>query len=162
MTQTFKCVLFDLDGTLLSTGGAGIRALETAFFELHGVKNCLSEIDCAGKTDPAIIREIFTVKIGRDCSAAEMAETQERYLAHVEGECARAEDYFVVSGIPGLLERLKSLGVILGLGTGNLERGARKKLNRSGLNPYFPFGGFGSDSEERSEILRAGHKKACR
>ncbi|OGR89481.1 MAG: hypothetical protein A3A86_00150 [Elusimicrobia bacterium RIFCSPLOWO2_01_FULL_60_11] len=160
MPQRFKCVLFDLDGTLLSTGGAGIRALEKAFFELHGLARAMEGVEAAGKTDPAIIREIFTVKLGRDCGADSMSAAQERYLSHLESECARAEDYFVMRGIPEVLERLKALETVIGLGTGNLERGARKKLHRSGLNPYFSFGGFGSDSEDRAEILREGHRKA--
>jgi phosphoglycolate phosphatase-like HAD superfamily hydrolase len=67
-----------------------------------------------------------------------------------------------MDGIPKLLQTLSSMDVVMGLGTGNLERGARIKLERAGLNGYFPFGGFGSDSEDRPELLRIGKEKAER
>jgi len=161
MSRKFKCILFDLDGTLLSTGGAGIRALDRACFELFGLKNSMAGIQPAGKTDPAIIREIFTSKLERNCTPKEMSEVQERYLHFLDDECEKAADYNIIPGIPGLLTKLKALEILMGLGTGNLEAGARKKLKRSGLNPFFKFGGFGSDSEDRVEILLAGHRRAC-
>ncbi len=161
MNKRFKCILFDLDGTLLSTGGAGIRALDRAFFELHGLEKSLDRIDPAGKTDPAIIREIFRLKLGRPCAADEMEAVQQRYLQHLPVECRTADDYKIMEGIPKILEHIQSLDLAVGLGTGNIESGARKKLDRSGLNKYFPFGGFGSDSEDRPELLKIGHAKAC-
>ncbi len=160
MTKRFKCILFDLDGTLVTTGGAGVRALERAFAEIFSLSNALDGIDCAGKTDPRIIREIFQQKLSRDCSGADMTRVQERYLHHLPGECEIADDYVVMKGIPEILEHLMTLDVVMGLGTGNIETGARKKLHRGGLNRYFPFGGFGSDSEDRAELLKVGHAKA--
>ncbi len=65
-----------------------------------------------------------------------------------------------MEGIPELVQRLRGMGVVLGLGTGNLERGARVKLERAGLNGYFAFGGYGSDSEDRVELLKAGRSRA--
>jgi phosphoglycolate phosphatase-like HAD superfamily hydrolase len=89
-----------------------------------------------------------------------MLEVQDRYLRHLPQECATAPDYEVIEGVPELLKDLSELGMVSGLGTGNLERGARIKLERAGLNPYLPFGGFGSDSESRPDLLKAGRAKA--
>ena len=158
--ERFKCVLFDLDGTLVSTGGAGVRALVSAFRSLFGIPDAMKGIQPAGKTDPVIIREIFKKTVKRNCTALEMRAVQEKYLEFLAGECDRARDYRVMQGIPDLLLKLTAMKVLLGLGTGNLERGARTKLSRGGLNPFFRFGGFGSDSEERHELLAAGRRKA--
>ena len=154
-----KCILFDLDGTLVNTCGAGNRALEKTFFELYGTPHAMDDIDCAGKTDPAIIREIFRACLDRDCAPEEMERVQKKYLGRLKGECEKTE-YVVMKGIPELLGALKKLDVSMGLGTGNLEKGAKIKLARSGLNPFFAFGGFGSDSESRPELLRIAFEKA--
>ncbi len=155
-----KCILFDLDGTLVSTGGAGLRALEKAFVELYKLPRAMKNVNPAGKTDPAIIREIFKLNFDRDCDVSEMERVQRAYLERLPDECRTAEDYEVMHRIPDLLSRLEGLGVVMGLGTGNIEQGARIKLERSGLNGYLPFGGFGSDAEERSALLLEGKKKA--
>ncbi len=157
-----KCILFDLDGTLVSTGGAGARALEKAFVSLYNLPRAMEKVNPAGKTDPAIIREIFSVNFKRNCDDSEMESVQARYLAELPGECRSADDYAVMERIPELLSRLQTMAVVMGLGTGNIERGARIKLERSGLNAYLPFGGFGSDAEERSALLLEGKRKAER
>ncbi len=155
-----KCILFDLDGTLVTTGGAGIRALEKAFLILFQIPNSMKNIDPSGKTDPAIIREIFLDCLGRDPAPEEMRSVQDTYLSLLGDECDRAEDYRIMSGIPGLLSQLLREDITVGLGTGNLERGARIKLKRAGLNHFLPFGGFGSDHEDRAELLKIGRKRA--
>ncbi len=155
-----KCVLFDLDRTLVTTGGAGNRALEKAFQNVCGIGNAMDGIDPSGKTDPAIIREIFLRRGNRNCTDAEMASIQEKYLNFLPDECDRSAGYQVMDGIPGILSSLQKKGVIVGLGTGNLEKGARIKLGRSKLNSFFPFGGFGSDSENRAELLDIAYQKA--
>lgn len=157
-----KCVLFDLDGTLVSTGGAGNRALEKAFLMLYNIPNAMEHIDPAGKVDPAIIREIFQFYLHRDCSEDEMNQVQQKYLEFLPQECEQSPHYRVMDGIHSLLDELKRREVIMGLGTGNLEQGARIKLNRAELNHYFPFGGYGSDSESRPDLLKIGFLKAKR
>lgn len=155
-----RCILFDLDGTLITTGGAGRRALEKAFQSLYGIVGAMQEVNPAGKTDPKIIREIFAKHFHRDCSDREMQTVQEEYLNFLRNECEQAEGYCVREGIPVLLEELHKRKMLVGLGTGNLEKGARIKLERSGLNPALRFGGFGSDSENRTEILQIAHQRA--
>jgi phosphoglycolate phosphatase-like HAD superfamily hydrolase len=154
------CFLFDLDGTLVSTGGAGNRALDAAFLKLHGIRGSLDGIDPAGKTDPMIVREIFQMKLGRSATEAEIAQIREAYFLNLPQECANAERYKVMTGIETILDTLQASGAAVGLGTGNWEKGARIKLERAGLNHYFAFGGYGSDSEHRPSLLEAGHKKA--
>ncbi len=160
MSQSVKCALFDLDGTLVSTGGAGAEALDRAIEQLYGIANAMRAIDPQGKTDPRIIREIFAQNLKRDCGPNELFAVQKLYLEFLREECANADKYQVLNGVRELLEQLQNKNVLLGLGTGNIEAGARIKLERADLNTYFPFGGYGSDSEERSELLRIGAEKA--
>lgn len=156
------CVLFDLDGTLISTGGAGNRALEKAFFALYKRSRAMKNVNPAGKTDPAIIREIFSKRFRRDCEEPEMRRVQEQYLGFLAAECETSPGYRVMKGIPELLDQLREREILTGLATGNLERGARIKLTRASLNAALPFGGFGSDSHDRAELLKIAHKKAER
>jgi phosphoglycolate phosphatase-like HAD superfamily hydrolase len=156
-----KLFLFDLDGTLVSTGGAGIRALDLTFEKMFGRKNMSAGCDPQGKTDPAIFREIIHLAFGRDMTAAELAQITHTYLRYLSIEVRYSKDYRILPGVEKFLDHLMTRGdILLGLGTGNLEAGARLKLQRSQLNPYFPFGGFGSDAEIRSQVLQRGHRRA--
>ncbi|MBI2945641.1 MAG: HAD family hydrolase [Candidatus Wallbacteria bacterium] len=150
-----RIVLFDIDGTLMLSGGAGARALGTAFRELHQVPEVMAEITYAGRTDPSIVRDIFRVKLGRPGADGEVERILERYVAHLQGEIGTSPKAQVLPGIEPLLQSLSGRDdVVLGLLTGNIERGARLKLGRFGLDRYFEFGGFASDSEDRDEIAR--------
>lgn len=160
MNYRVKCILFDLDGTLVDTGGAGNRALEKALWSIYKVRNAMKGVNPAGKTDPAIIREIFLNCFKRNCTNKEMRAVQKKYLQYLKRECEISDGYRVMKGIPSLLNRLRKEKVLVGLGTGNLEEGARIKLIRSNLNSLLPFGGFGSDSEDRAELLKIGKLKA--
>ncbi len=156
-----KLFLFDLDGTLVTTGGAGLKALTQTFEKVYGVKNVLENFSCSGKTDPAIFRELAIHHMHKNLSPLEMAHLQQTYLRYLSIHVRYSKDYHVLPGVERFLEYLIVRGdILLGLGTGNLERGARIKLSRSNLSPYLPIGGFGSDSEDRSLILKAGHRKA--
>lgn len=151
-----KAVLFDIDGTLLVTGGAGAVAWQRAFLELHGVEANIEEHTHAGMTDPEIAEIVFREVIGRDGSEAERAEAIAGYLSHLPDAVAESDGYRVMPGIEETLPRLTDKGVLLGIVTGNIEAAAHIKLARADLNRFFAFGGYGSDSRDRTELTRKG------
>ncbi|HET9197766.1 MAG TPA: HAD family hydrolase [Solirubrobacterales bacterium] len=147
-----KAILFDIDGTLLHTGGAGAEAWQRAFRELYEVEANIEEHTHAGMTDPEIAEIVFREVMGRDGSDVERAEAIGCYLGHLAEAVAESEGYFVIEGIEELLPRLVERGLLLGLVTGNIESAAHLKLARGDLNKYFAFGGYGSDSRSRTEL----------
>jgi phosphoglycolate phosphatase-like HAD superfamily hydrolase len=153
-------MLFDVDGTLLLSGGAGALALNDAFLSLFGVPNAMSRVHPHGKTDPAICQEMFMTYFGREAGEEELARLMEVYLEMLPARVESSRNYHIMPGFPGVLDALAAReDVLLGLGTGNFEQGARIKLARGGLNAYFPFGGFGCDSADRPSLLEAGFRR---
>lgn len=157
-------VLFDIDGTLVTCGGAGRRAMERAFDE-HALARSTSDFSFGGMTDRAIVREAF-VRGGREVDDASLDATLERYLAHLADELTRAAGYRVLEGVHELLdaleaERARGRAIAIGLGTGNLARGAELKLRVSDLWRRFAFGGFGSDHEDRARLLDRGRSRGA-
>jgi phosphoglycolate phosphatase len=158
-----KLFLFDVDQTLVNTGGAGLRALDRACQKLLRIDRAMEGIDPSGKTDPAIVREIFSrsgiVVDGR----VGIDTVLESYLAFLHEEVEVSEKYHVLPGIVSILDEILARpNTMVGLATGNIELGARVKLQRGGLNSYFSFGGFGSDSEDRTELVRKAAEAATR
>lgn len=156
-----KILLFDVDQTLVNTGGAGIRALNRAFESLFDLADAMDGVSSHGKTDRAIVREIFLAR-GLKTPATEEVLNQvlKSYLRFLPDEVTTSSIYQVLPGISELLRDLSSDSrALVGLATGNVEEGARIKLDRGGLNSFFGFGGFGSDSESRPELV---HRAASR
>jgi phosphoglycolate phosphatase len=149
-----RAVLFDIDGTLLVTGGAGGAAWQRAFDELHGVEANVAEHTDAGMTDPEIAAIIFREVIGREGDQAERSKAIAAYLRHLPETVAESPGYTVMPGIERLLDDLIDGGSLLGLVTGNIEAAAHIKLSRGGLNRFFSFGGYGSDSSDRVEVTK--------
>jgi phosphoglycolate phosphatase len=147
-------VLFDIDGTLLVTGGAGAVAWQRAFRELYDVDADIEEHTKSGMTDPEIAEIVFREVVGRDGTDAERATAIGAYLSHLAEAVAESEGYRVMPGIEELLPRLVGQGVLLGIVTGNIEAAAHIKLARGDLNRFFAFGGYGSDSRDRTELTR--------
>ncbi len=155
-----EAVLFDIDGTLLVTGGAGAVAWQRAFLELHGIEANIEEHTHAGMTDPEIAEIVFREVIGRDGSEGERAEAIAGYLGHLADAVNESEGYRVMPGIAEILPRLAGHGIVLGLVTGNIEPAARIKLARADLNRWFPFGGFGSDARDRTVLTKKAVERA--
>jgi phosphoglycolate phosphatase len=147
-----KLVLFDIDGTLISDGGASREAFAAALLEVFDYRGELRRYDFSGRTDPQIAHMIL-----RDAGWSEadidarMARLWDKYVAELEQhERSRVRE---LPGVRGLLDTLRANDrVTLALLTGNIERGARLKLSGPALNEYFPFGAFGSDSPHREEL----------
>lgn len=150
-----EAVLFDIDGTLITTGGAGAVAWRRAFEELHGTPLDIREVTESGMTDPEVGRVALRNILGRDPDGRELAAAMGHYLRHLSAAVDEADGYRVMPGVEELLERLVDDGHLLGLTTGNVEAAAHIKLARAGLNRFFSFGGYGSDSRERTELTRS-------
>lgn len=157
-----KLLLFDVDQTLVNTGGAGLRALDRACRKLLSLENAMDGIDPSGKTDPAIVREIFARTGIASNLETQLQSVLESYLSFLKDEVGTSEKYRVLPGISGILAEVSARAdVVLGLATGNIELGARVKLERGDLNRYFTFGGFGSDSEHRTSLVKKAAEKAA-
>ncbi|MBI1988074.1 MAG: HAD hydrolase-like protein [Nitrospinae bacterium] len=158
-----KVFLFDVDGTLINTGGAGSRALVRAFRARYAVENALKGLILDGKTDPWIIREVLQLNLGLSPGPEQVRQVMESYLAFLEGEVQSSPNFRIMPGIELLLAELAAReDALVGLATGNIEQGARIKLERAGIYPYFRLGGYGSDSEERPELVKIAIRKAER
>lgn len=154
MRGLIEAVLFDIDGTLITTGGAGGEAWKRAFVELYGKPLDIREVTESGMTDPEVGRVALRNILGRDPDRRELAAAMGHYLRHLSHAVDESDGYRVMPGIEELLERLVDAGHLLGLTTGNVEAAAHIKLARSGLNRFFSFGGYGSDSNQRAELTR--------
>ncbi len=154
-------VLFDVDGTLITSGGTGRRALIRAFERVYGRPDACDAFSFAGMTDRGIFRRGLEA-IGVDPSAAHIDALLGDYLALLGDEVAAAPVYRVHDGIVAALRACaQRKGLALGLGTGNVERGARTKLARVELNGWFSFGGYGCDAEDRAELIAVGARRGA-
>jgi phosphoglycolate phosphatase-like HAD superfamily hydrolase len=143
--------LWDIDGTLISSGGAGMRALQTALKTTFAIDGSLVDIDFAGRTDRCIMRRIFA-KFGLAATEENFARFFEAYLTALPAELANPNAR-VLPGVAALLLAAAARGdLVQGLLTGNIRRGAELKLGFHGLWQHFPFGAFADDSELRNEL----------
>ncbi|HEV8608702.1 MAG TPA: HAD family hydrolase [Thermoanaerobaculia bacterium] len=144
-----RLVLFDVDGTLISSGRAARESILAALSSVLGWEGSADGNDFSGKTDPQILRELVVDVVGAARFDATVDAVLDRYVDEL-GRRLRPEAVVPKPGVPALLERLaRDPRVTLGLLTGNIERGARMKLEPPGFNRYFPFGAFGDDSADR-------------
>lgn len=153
-----KVLLFDIDGTLIRAGGSGRKALNRAAFLLYGKKDACSELSLAGRTDLYNFGATYKNATGRRPTRAAVDRLHREYLKHLPffvKAAIKTRTYHIPAGLKVLLKRLsREKSVLLGLGTGNMEKGARIKLEPSGFNAYFLFGGYGSDSFHRPVLLK--------
>ena len=147
-------ILFDIDGTLLTTGGAGAAAWSKAFVDIYDTPVDIEAVTESGMPDSDVASTAFASVIKRKPERPEIEKLTELYLEKLPESVAESKRYRLAPGITPLLERLSDAGLLLGLTTGNIEPAARIKLERGDLNRFFSFGGFGSDSNIRSELTR--------
>lgn len=148
-----RLVLFDIDGTLITDGGAARDAFADALREVFSYSGELRRYDFSGRTDPQITRMVLRDQGFTDqVIDARMSELFRVYIGRLRAN-ATAERVCALPGIRGLLDALaEQSAVTLALLTGNIEDGARLKLTPPDLNRFFPFGAFGSDSEHRDKL----------
>jgi phosphoglycolate phosphatase-like HAD superfamily hydrolase len=147
--------LFDIDGTLLHARRSGRRVFEVVFAAHHGVEQACEGVSFGGKTDPALVDEIFIARLGRPATDHERAAFLDAYLPLLRAELAQG-GVEVLDGVPETLAWLAARpAVLLGIATGNVRAGADAKLAAAGLDPYFALGGYGCDSHLRAELVAA-------
>lgn len=170
-----KLILFDIDGTLVLTGGAGLRAMNRACAELVGHADALSGIPVAGRTDRIILADV-AARMNRVLDDELLAVLRDRYLALLREEILApgvmpTAEYLGPRGgikavMPGIRELLDALlrrpDVFLGLLTGNFEEGARTKLEHFDLWRYFRCGAYGDDAEDRNALVPIAVERARR
>jgi phosphoglycolate phosphatase-like HAD superfamily hydrolase len=160
-TQPPKAVLFDIDETLVHTGGSGARSWNAAFEKLYDKPADIGAHSSAGETDPQVARATFRGVLGRDPSSDELGRLYTQYLLHLAEDIWTSQSYRLLPGAEQTLVRLGEAGVTLGLVSGAMEGAARTKLLPAKLNRYFVFGAYGSDSPDRAQLTRLGIGKAA-
>lgn len=150
-----KLVLFDIDGTLVLTGAAGLRAMTRAVEDVVGHTDALDGIPVAGRTDRIILSDTLE-RAGRPMDEALLGELRDRYVMHLRSEIERpgTGTKGVMPGVRELLDALEGRDdVFLGLLTGNFAAGARIKLEYFDLWRYFRCGAYGDDAADRNALV---------
>lgn len=146
-----RLLLFDIDGTLITSGGAGEQALRLAFADRFGRDDDLADIEIAGRTDSGIVRRILE-KHGIAQTPENIARYLDGYLHFLALELPRRHGK-LLPGVVELLGRLQTRPhIVLALLTGNLARGAKLKLTHYGVWDFFEFGAFADDHHDRNEL----------
>ncbi|OGC00325.1 hypothetical protein A2V82_17505 [candidate division KSB1 bacterium RBG_16_48_16] len=152
--NSLKVLLFDIDGTLILSGGAGLRAMNAAFEQMYGVRDGLVNVQLAGRTDTSIIKEALSAN-GIRCESNQLEGYKEVYYRLLVDEMATpGNSKYLMPGVENLIDELKNRkDIYLGLLTGNWEKSGRIKLRHFGLDASFSFGAFAEDSEYRDRLL---------
>jgi phosphoglycolate phosphatase len=153
-------VLFDIDETLVHTGGSGARSWNAAFEELYEIPADIGEHTSAGETDPEVALATFKGVLKRDPTPDELSKLYGSYLMHLADDILVSEGYRVLPGAEKVLHTLGEAGVTLGLVSGAMEGAARTKLVPADLNRFFLFGAYGSDSPNRATLTELAIGKA--
>jgi phosphoglycolate phosphatase-like HAD superfamily hydrolase len=158
---TDRLLLFDIDGTLVATGGAGRRAMNRAFHDVFGVAGAFDGVDLAGRTDTSIVADAFA-HAGLPGGPAEVARFRERYVTCLQDEVPRPSDEKgVLPGISALLDALHPAPHrFLALLTGNYAEAAEVKLAHFDLWRYFRCGAFGDDHGDRNHLVPVALERA--
>ncbi|HEX5218410.1 MAG TPA: HAD hydrolase-like protein, partial [Verrucomicrobiae bacterium] len=154
-----KLVLFDIDGTLIQSGGAGEKAFARVCEVEFGIPNGTTNIQFSGRTDPSIVRDFFT-----QFSIAATPENFRRFFdvyVFLLDDLLRRREGRVLPGVACLLHQFRSTRrpPAIGLLTGNIRLGAQIKLSHYQLWEHFEMGGFGDDHEDRNQIAAIAHQR---
>lgn len=158
-----KLVLFDIDGTLVNTQGAGSRAFRRAMLNVYGETGPIDTYDFHGRTDPQIARELLrAVDFTDDAIDRGLTSLWDAYLGELEVELGRPDtEALVLDGVAPLIDALHETGDhLVALLTGNIEGGARIKLGAVDLWDRFDFGAYGSDHERRDQLPAVAVRRA--
>lgn len=158
-----RLILFDIDGTLLSAGGAPRRAFRRALKEFFGTEGAAARDRFAGKTDPQILHDLMRAAGFDEAHVDERADDFFAfYLTRLEAELASETRHRLYPGVAGLIPALAADSrVTLGLVTGNVEPGARIKLEHFGLWERFELGAYGSDHRDRNRLVPIAVERAA-
>lgn len=152
-----RILLFDIDQTLLYTGGAGGLAMRRAFLQLYGIEDGFKRVEYSGRTDWSILRQAMEhhdmLNGDEDTFARELPRFQQAYYKLLEGTLVEKEGY-TLPGVPELLAAVAERGEVRrGLATGNFRQAAHMKLRFFGLDGFLSEGGFGDDAEQRARLV---------
>lgn len=156
-------LLFDIDGTLLLSGGAGVRAMTRTFEMLFGVRDAFASSDIAGRTDTFILSAALR-RAGLPDTAETRARFRESYVAVLQDEITQpaSSRFGLMPGVESLLDAVRDVPPFhLALLTGNFERAAYVKLGHFGIARFFPWGVFGEESAHRNELARIAVQRAA-
>ena len=157
-----KLVLLDIDGTLITSRGAGRRAMRVAFERVFGTAGGIDQYDLRGRTDTRIVHDVMTAEGWEATRVRErLDDFFEAYVGGLIAEIGDGRHVVTLPGVTALVERLdRASGVTLGLVTGNIEEGARIKLQPTGLWPRFQVGAYGSDHMDRRRLPSLAARRA--
>lgn len=156
-----RAYLFDIDGTIISTGGAGMRSMDRAFEGLLGFFGAQGSRDYSGRIDHDIFCDVIHQHRGENPSKDELQFVKEKYIEFLKEELKKTNAFKVMPGIPEWLALLKEdTDAVVGLATGNLELAAKIKMDHAVLAEYFAFGGFGDSARDRVIVIKDAMEKA--
>ena len=162
MTTSTVLVLFDIDGTLIRTDGAGIRGMNRAFKHIYGRDEVLADVPIAGRTDRAILRDGFA-RIGVEADEQSFGALRDRYLSVLPDEIGRpaGPEFGVLPGVEAAISALESdPAFIVALLTGNFAKGAEIKLRFFDLWRRFALGAYGDDHVDRRDLVPVAIERA--
>lgn len=151
--------LFDIDGTLLLSGGSGSIAINQLFEERYGAQGVMDSVVAGGKTDPMIFQECARNGLQRELTEDEVSVLIEAYLPMLASELQRASRFRLMPYVRECMAFVAGVQDLVGIATGNVEGAAMAKLERAALRNHFHFGGYGSDSAIRPELVAAAMKR---
>lgn len=159
-----RLLLFDIDGTLITSPGVGRRAFDRAFRDVLGWDDATTGLNFGGMTDPLIVRTVFARRGLTEAAAMEaVARLLPSYVRHLERELEAKDVTRTLPGVRPLLDALlprHGTDAALAVLTGNVQAGAHLKLRANGLHGYFAFGAYGDDGHRRSDLLPVALERA--